>query len=92
MLAGDPTPVEAAQVIERARRAAMPNALPPEAPLWIVLNQASGSGDAQAVEASLRERLQAAGRRFELLRAGASAVWTSELSLYALDIDPRIYS
>lgn len=47
----------------------MPNALPPEAPLWIVLNQASGSGDAQAVEASLRERLQVAGRRFELLRA-----------------------
>jgi hypothetical protein len=29
VLAGDPTPVEAAQVIERARRAAMPNALPP---------------------------------------------------------------
>lgn len=31
-------------------------------------------------------------RAVELLRAGASAVWTSEQSLYALDIDPRIYS
>lgn len=47
----------------------MPPALPPEAPLSIVLNQASGSGDAQAVEAVLRERLEAARRTFRLLRA-----------------------
>lgn len=46
----------------------MPEALASDAPLFIVLNQASGNGDADEVEASVRARLDRAGRRYEILR------------------------
>lgn len=43
-------------------------ALGPDAPLFIVLNQASGSSDASEVEASIRRSLERVGRRHEICR------------------------
>ncbi|HEX5306707.1 MAG TPA: diacylglycerol kinase family protein [Dyella sp.] len=51
----------------------MPAALAPDAPLFIVLNQASGSGDADLVEASIRDSLGARRREYEMLRANDPA-------------------
>lgn len=46
----------------------MPAALAQNAPLFIVLNQASGSGDPDRVEASIRRSLEGRGREHEILR------------------------
>lgn len=43
-------------------------ALGPDTPLFIVLNQASGSGDPDEVEASIRQSLDRAGRRYRIHR------------------------
>lgn len=46
----------------------MPAALAHHAPLFIVFNQASGSGDPDRVEASIRNSLDGRGREYEILR------------------------
>ena len=46
----------------------MPAALAQDAPLFIVLNQASGSGDPDRVEASIRRSLEGRSREHEILR------------------------
>lgn len=51
----------------------MPAALAPDAPLFVVLNPASGSGDADRVEASIRDSLDSRRRTYEILRVNDPA-------------------
>lgn len=38
-----------------------------------------------------RIRLEKAGRRIDILRAGSAAVWGAGVPIYALDVDPALY-
>lgn len=50
-------------------------------------------GDAVVVREGSSVRLRRQGTRFvEVLRAGAAAVWGAGSPIYALDVDPRLYS